>query len=102
MPRLHIEVLAKDGAVLVKGVVRYYRRSAKLGLSSFSREFGVRPEDIRTVRVIHHAQEENGTVDDAASQKPESVDGPLVAGLLTAKVLTSPATRKVVRRLSPS
>ena len=66
---LHIEVLAKDGAVLAEGVVRYYRRSAKSGVSYFSREFGVRPEDVRTVRVIHHVREESG-IDDGASQEP--------------------------------
>jgi len=69
---LHIEVFAKDGAVLAEGVVRYYQRSAKSGVSYFSWKSGVRPEDVRTVRVIHHVREENGTVDDSASQKSES------------------------------
>jgi len=97
---LHIEVLANGGAVLAEGVVRYYRPSAKSGVSDFSREFGVRPEDVRTVRVIHHVREESG-IDDGASQNPESVEGPLVAGLPSAKGLTSLATLKVVRHSSP-
>lgn len=56
---VRIEVLAKDGAVLEEGVVGYYRHSAKSGVSYFSQDFGVRPEDVRTVRVIHHVREEN-------------------------------------------
>jgi len=54
---LYIEVLAKDGAVLEEGVVRYYRHNAKSSFSYFSQKFNVRPEIVRTVRVIHQAQD---------------------------------------------
>ena len=65
---LHIEVLAKDGAVLEEKVVRYYRHSPKSGVSYFSQEFDVRPSEVRTVRVIHHVRKEDGSTDDGASQ----------------------------------
>jgi hypothetical protein len=67
---LHIEVLAKDGAVLEERVVRYYRHNPKSGVSYFSKEFDARPEDVRTVGVIHHARDEGGVSDDDASKDP--------------------------------
>jgi hypothetical protein len=67
---LHIEVLAKDGAVLEEGVVRYYRHNPKSGVSYFSEAFDARPEDVRTVRVIHHVRDEGGVSEDDVSQNP--------------------------------
>lgn len=51
--RLSIEVLGDDGRVLAQGSSPYYRLSPKTGLSTYAREFAVRPADVRSVRVVH-------------------------------------------------
>ena len=51
--RPSIEVLGDDGRVLAQRVSAYYRLSPKMELSTYSREFAVRPADVRTVRVVH-------------------------------------------------
>ena len=68
---LRIEVLAADGSMLEEGVVRYYRRNAKSGIAYFSREFDVRPKDVRTVRVIHRLREEILELEDGSSHNTE-------------------------------
>jgi hypothetical protein len=51
---LHIEMRAADGTVLATRVTRYHRRLAKSGLAYFSQTLAVRPDDVRTVRLVHH------------------------------------------------
>lgn len=68
---LHIEVLGKDGLMLGQEITRYYRRSGKSSTSRFSREFSVHPEDVRTVRIVHHVREDN-EIDRGACLEPVS------------------------------
>ena len=51
---LHIEMRAADGTVLATRVTRYHRRFAKSGRAYFSQTLAVRPDDVRTVRLVHH------------------------------------------------
>jgi hypothetical protein len=51
---LHIEMRAADGAVLETRVTRYHRHSAKSGRAYFVQTLAVRPDDVRTVRLVHH------------------------------------------------
>lgn len=68
---LHIEVLGKDGLMLGQEITRYYRRSGKSCTSRFSRKFSVHPEDVRTVRIVHHFREDN-EIDRGACLEPVS------------------------------
>ena len=51
---LHIEMRAADGTVLETRVTRYHRRFAKSGRAYFAQTLAVRPDDVRTVRLVHH------------------------------------------------
>lgn len=64
---VQIQMLAKDGAILEEAYVRHYRHNPESGASYFSQEFGVRPQDVRTVRVIHHIEDEDERIADHAA-----------------------------------
>lgn len=51
---LHIEMRAADGTVLETSVTRYHRRFAKSGRAYFAQTLAVRPDAVRTVRLVHH------------------------------------------------
>ncbi|MEZ5587432.1 MAG: hypothetical protein R3E46_10215 [Sedimenticolaceae bacterium] len=51
---LHIEMRAADGKVLETRVTRYHRRFAKSGRAYFAQTLAVRPDAVRTVRLVHH------------------------------------------------
>lgn len=51
---LHIEMRAADGTVLATRATRYHRRFAKSGRAYFAQTLAVRPDFVRTVRLVHH------------------------------------------------
>lgn len=51
---LHIEILAADGTVLATRVTRYHRHFSKSGRTHFAQTLAVRPDAVRTVRLVHH------------------------------------------------
>jgi len=56
---LHIEALGQDGAMLGQVTAGYRRLSPKTGLSEFSRVLDINPEQVRTVRLIHHYRDDD-------------------------------------------
>lgn len=65
---LHIEALGQDGAILGQVTTGYRRLSPKTGTSEFSQVLDVRPEQVRTVRVIHHHRDDE---EDATKASPQ-------------------------------
>lgn len=55
---LHIEALAQDGAVLGQAVTSYRQLSPKLGISEFAQRLALAPDQVRSVRVIHHHRDD--------------------------------------------
>ena len=55
---LHIAALGWDGALLAQTTTRYRRLNPKQGSSEFRQDLAVRPEQVRMVRVIHHARKD--------------------------------------------
>jgi len=53
---LHIELLAADRTVLESRVTRYHRHFAKSGRAYFAQTLAVRPDAVRTVRLVHHGR----------------------------------------------
>jgi hypothetical protein len=55
---LHIEVIGQEGTVLGQAVTSYRRLSPKLGISEFTRLLPVTPEQVRSVRIVHHHRDD--------------------------------------------
>ncbi|HOP17090.1 MAG: hypothetical protein H6961_06455 [Chromatiaceae bacterium] len=56
---LHIQALSSNGTVLVDEISRYHRPRAKSPRSNFSQLLELNPEDVRTIRVVHHGLGDN-------------------------------------------
>lgn len=63
---LHIEAHSQDGAMLGQVTTGYRQLSPKMGISKYSQVLDLRPDQVRTVRVIHHHRDDH---DDAANER---------------------------------
>jgi hypothetical protein len=69
---LHIEALGQDGTLLGQVTTGYRQLSPKMGTSEFSQVLGVRPEQVRTVRLVHHYGDDDEDATNASSQPDTS------------------------------